>query len=241
MIKFIVHVAKAIIAIAASMLFFSCGFEHVDGTGNVITQTRNAGEGFTKVEASGSIEVYIAQGDKPSITVEADSNLQEHIKTEVSGGVLTIKCDVQIGDADSKKVTITLPKVESIECGAGNILKSTTELKGDNVKIASSSGSSLDVTVQAASVSCEASSGSSLKINGRTTNLQSSSSSGSTLNAKGLTATNVDADASSGSTTIVNPVESLKANASSGSRVNYVNTPQKLNKDTSSGGSVSQD
>jgi len=241
MIKVVVHVTKAIIAIVASMLFFSCGFERVDGSGNVITQPRNVGEGFTKIAASNSIEVYVAQGDKASIIVEADSNLQEHIKTKVSGGVLTIECDVEIGNADAKKVTVTLPKVEGIESSAACVVKSTTVLKGDNIKLSSSSGSSLEASVQGSNITAEASSGSSLKLSGRTTKLVSSSSSGSNINAKDLIATNVDADASSGSTTVVNPIENLKANASSGSRVNYVKTPEKLSKDESSGGSVSQD
>ncbi|MES2486729.1 MAG: head GIN domain-containing protein [Bacteroidota bacterium] len=241
MIKVIVHVTKAIIAIAASMLFFSCGFERVDGTGNVITQPRSVGEGFTKISASNSIEVYIAQGDKASVIVEADGNLQEHIKTKVTGGVLTIESDVEIGNADAKKVTVTLPKVESVESSAGCIVKSTTVLKGDNIKVSSSSGSSLEVSVESNTINCEASSGSSLKIGGRAKKLKSNSSSGSSVDAKALVATDVDADASSGSTTIVNPVESLKASASSGSSVNYVKTPEKLSKDESSGGSVSQD
>lgn len=241
MIKVFVHIAKAIIAIAASLLFFSCGFERVNGDGNVITQPRNVGEGFTKISVSGGIEVYIAQGDKPGISVEADGNLQEHIKTKVSGGTLTIKTDVNIGDADAKKVTVTLPKIESVESGGGALVKSTTVLKGNAITVSSSSGSSLEVAIEAESIKGESSSGSSLKINGRTIKLESSSSSGSTLDAGGLTATNVDADASSGSTSIVNPIEKLKADASSGSHINYVKTPTALDKNESSGGSVAQE
>jgi hypothetical protein len=238
MIKVFVHIAKAIIAIAASLLFFSCGFERVNGDGNVITQPRNVADGFTKISVSGGIEVYIAQGNKPGISVEADSNLQEHIKTSVSGGTLTIKTDVNIGDADAKKVTVTLPKIESVESGGGALVKSTTVLKGNAITVSSSSGSSLEVAIEAESIKGESSSGSNLKINGRATNLESNGSSGATLDARNLTLVNSNSNASSGGTIFINVSEKLKANASSGGKIYYVKTPVDLSKTVSSGGIV---
>jgi hypothetical protein len=241
MIKVFVHIAKLIVAIAVSLCLFSCGLERVDGTGNVITQPRNAGSGFTKIDAAGDIEVYIVQGDKTSISVEADGNLQEHIKTEVSGSTLTIKTDVNIGNSDAKKVTVTLPKVDAVESGAGCLVKSTTVLKSDDLKITASSGSNLEVVIDAAKSTVEASKGSKIKVSGTTAKMQINSSSGSNIDAKGLTAANVDADASSGGNMVVNAVEKLSAKASSGSAVNFVKTPNKLDKKESSGGTVSQD
>ena len=49
-------------------------------------------------------------------------------------------------------------------------------------------------------------------------------------------------EATSGSSTDIYPIVSLKAKASSGSSVNYKNSPKKtLTKEESSGGSVSQE
>lgn len=240
MIKVIVHIAKVVITIVTSMLFFSCGFETVDGNGNVTTQSRDTGAGFTEIDAGGGIEVYISQGSAASIKVEADSNLQEHIKTKVTGSKLTISTDVSIGNASSKKVTITVPKVTAIESGSGVFLKTSGVINADDIVLSSSSGSNMEATVAAKKITAEASSGSHLQLNGKATSMQTQSSSGSTINAANLAAHNINSEASSGSNTTVNPLKSLNAEASSGSHISYTKTPDKLSKDESSGGSVSQ-
>jgi hypothetical protein len=240
MIKVIVHVAKAIVAIVTALLFFSCGFNSVDGNGNVTTQTRTVTGDFKTVSASNGVEVIIEQGTEKSITVEADENLQQHIKVEVKGGQLKIYSDVNIGNAKAKKITVHLADIEGIESSGGSSVKSNTMLKSDSIGLISSSGSSLEVSVEARNVSCESSSGSHLKATGKTENLETDASSGSDLDTKELIAANVKSDASSGSNTVVNPSRNLTADASSGGKIFYISTPEMLKKDVSSGGKVEQ-
>ncbi len=242
MIKLILNVAQLIVGVIAALLFSSCGFngKTVDGTGNVTTQNRKMAAGFTSVSASDNIEVYIIQGAAGSVIVEADDNLQQHIKTEVKGTELEISTDVNIDNAEAKRVTVTLPKIEGLEVSGGCLVRSKTQLKSEKLTVSSSIGSSVEIVVDAVNLIAEASSGSTLKISGRADDVKTESSSGSTVNAEALTAKNVDADASSGSNITVNPTESLSADASSGSSVRYVSTPKKINSDASSGGSISQ-
>jgi len=242
MIKVIFHVAKAAIAVITALLFFSCGmegFKKVDGSGTVITQKRTSEPEFTSVTAESGIEVIIEQGGTRSITVEADDNLQEHIKTEIANGELTISSDVNIRKG-TKKVTVVLPEIKSIESEGGATVSNKNTIKAESIAFSASSGSSMNITVEAENVSGESGSGSSLTLKGKADRLETESGSGSTLNAKGLTAKKVVSESGSGSTTIVNPVEDLSADASSGSTINYVTTPSNLNKKTSSGGTVAQ-
>lgn len=243
MIKLILQISQIVIAAIIALLFTSCGFngKTIDGSGNVTTQNRTVAGDFTSVDASNGLEVYIVQGSKNAVTVEADDNLQQHIKTEVKGTELSVYCDVNIGNAEAKRITITLSKIEAIEASGGCLVRSKTQLKGNDILLSASSGSNVEVTVDAQNVTSEASSGSSLKISGRTTDLKTDASSGSSLDAQSLVAKHVKADASSGSTTTVNATESLSADASSGSSVNYVTTPKKLSANENSGGSVSQE
>lgn len=243
MIKLILNLAQLLVVIVITLLFSSCGFDKktLDGSGNVVTQNRTVATGFTTITTSGNVEVYITQGSASTVVVEADDNLQQHIKTEVKGTELSITCDVNIDNAEAKRVTVTLPKIEGIEAAGGSIVKGKTQLKGDKIMLSSSSGSNLEVSVDAKEIASEASSGSSLKISGRTNDLKTDASSGSSLNASALIAKDVKADASSGGNIAVNPTESLDADASSGSVINYVSTPKKINSDASSGGSISQE
>ncbi len=158
----------------------------------------------------------------------------------MSGNTLKIKAIKNIGNASSKKVTITLPKVTAIECGGGTLLKTTSVINADNIKVTSSGGSNMEATVVAKKVEAEASSGSHMLLNGKTEDANLQSSSGGGLNAANLVANFVNAEASSGSNTTVNATKSLNAEASSGSHVFFTKTPEKFTKDESSGGSVSQ-
>lgn len=243
MIKLILQISQVIIAVIIALLFGSCGFNSktIDGSGNVIKQDRKIAGAFTQITAEGGLDVYVIQGSTSSVVVEADDNLQAHIKTELKGSELKISTDVNIGHADARMVTVTLPKVEAIGAHGGSTLKSKTILKAESLDLTSSSGSNMEVSVDAKNVSLDASSGSSLKASGKADELKTDASSGSSLHAEALAAKEVKAEASSGSTTTVNALDSLDADASSGSSINYVSTPKKLSANESSGGSVSQD
>lgn len=243
MIKVIVHVTKAIVAVIASLLFFSCGFDfkQVDGDGNVVTKERKLSGNFTKISAGSGLEVIIEQGNGHAVTVEADSNLHQHIKTEVNNGELEIKSDVNIANATSKKVIVRLPNIESIESGSGCAVTGRNTIKANAIMLSSGSGSNMSVAIEAKNATLESGSGSSLKVTGKVDNLTTDSGSGSNMNARELIAKKVTSEASSGSTTVVNATESLTADASSGGTINYVSTPSNLNKETSSGGSVGQE
>lgn len=243
MIKVILHVTKVIIAIAASLLFLSCGldFKRVDGSGNVVTKERKLSGEYKAISAGSGLEVIIEQGQGYSVTVEADDNLHQHIKTEVKDGELEISADVNIGNAASKKVIVRLPHIESIDSGSGSSVSARNTIKSESISLSSGSGGSLNVAIEAKSASCESGSGSKLKVSGKVNDLQTESSSGSSLNARELTAGNVKAEASSGGHTYVNAIKRLSADASSGGKIMYSNTPEKLDKETSSGGEVSQE
>mgnify|MGYP006144834329 CR=1 FL=1 len=241
MVKVIIHITKVVVAAILTLLCVSCGFERVNGSGNVVTQNRNITEEFTAVAASSGIDVVIEQGNERAVIVEADDNLQEHIKTDVRGKELKVSSDVSIGRSGSKKVIVKLPVIESIEASSGSSVKSRNTLKNSSMALSTSSGSSMEVIISSKDATCKSSSGSGLTVSGKADKLKTDSSSGSTINAKELNANNVTAEASSGSTTYINPVKSLSAKASSGSTVKYMRTPDKLDKKVSSGGSVLQD
>lgn len=243
MVKIVIHIAKALIAVVTALLFFSCGLnslQKVDGSGNVVEQDRPAQEEFNSVSASEGLEVIIEQGTVRSIVVEADDNLHKHIKTEIKNKVLEISSDANISSTSTKRITVTLPTIDEVSASSSATIKSKNTLTGESMTFSASSGANMEVTIDAKNINLESGSGAFLKANGKAEDLQAESSSGGTVNAKGLTAQTVQAEASSGGTTYVNPVEELSADASSGGTIFYTNTPKKLDMDKSSGGNVKQ-
>ena len=212
----------------------------LDGNGTVTTEIRNVLQDRTSIETSNGLDVALEQSETKSVTVEADQNLQEHITTKVENGVLIIESEKNIDEAKSKKVTVKLPKIAGIKASSGSTVTSLNVLKGSDMKIKSSSGSEIEVSLEVDKIICEATSGSNITLNGKALSLETTSSSGSEIEASKLIANYVVSEATSGSSAKVHPVLSLKAKASGGSSIDYNPVPRKITKEESSGGSISQ-
>jgi hypothetical protein len=80
-----------LLALAASLT--GCinmpGWHTVEGSGNLITQTREV-NGFDQVAVSGSGQLILSQGQEESLSIEADDNLLPLIESEVVHGHLSI-------------------------------------------------------------------------------------------------------------------------------------------------------
>ncbi len=70
-------------------LLTGCGFRVVDGSGDIVTETRPIGD-FSAIILQGSGEVIVSQGDQASLSIEGDDNLLPYFETEVHGNTLTI-------------------------------------------------------------------------------------------------------------------------------------------------------
>lgn len=238
----IVQLTKIGAVIMICLLVSSCQFQGIKGSGNVTTENRNIHSDFKSIEVEKALEVVLEQSDVKSVTVIADDNLQKHIITTVTNGVLSISSDINnYNDVKSKKVIVKMPTIEGIQVSSAASLQSRNTLKGNIISINSSSGARVEVTIEADKAYCESSSGSQIIVKGKSISLETSSSSGSSIDAKELLSNDVIADASSGSSITVYPLRSLTAEASSGSNIIYYNSPKNLNKKTSSGGNIDKD
>lgn len=92
-------IIKLSIVLFLATISTSCNIDmlnRVEGDRNVISEKRQVNEDFSKVKVSSGIDLYIKQGSKTSLTVEADENLHDIIITEVVGGKLKIYTEKNI-------------------------------------------------------------------------------------------------------------------------------------------------
>lgn len=61
--------------------------------------------------------------------MEADDNLQNNIKTEVSNGELNTYPEKPIGHATAKRVYVSFKTIHSLESSSGSAIKSKMEMK----------------------------------------------------------------------------------------------------------------
>ncbi|GAB1857190.1 head GIN domain-containing protein [Flavobacteriaceae bacterium MHTCC 0001] len=210
----------------------------VKGNGNVVMETREVTESFSKIKATEGLNVHITQSSNESITVEADENLQELILTEIKDGVLKIHCKEQIGKASSKRVNVNFKAITALTSTSGSNVYATNAILSEQLVLKSSSGSNMKVKVKANNLTCDASSGSNIKVSGETISLTAEASSGSNVKAGDLKAESSEVSASSGANLTINTSKALIAKASSGGGVNYYGNPELLDTNKSSGGSI---
>jgi hypothetical protein len=245
MIKIITWITKIIVVVLTALFFSSCHFDYnsLKGSGNITIENRTITEKFTRVEVSSAIELIIEQADQSEISVEADDNLQNTILTEVKNGTLIVsnKSYTNIHNG-TRKVFVKMPIIERVEASSAATIRSKNNLKGSQLYVQSSSAATINLSqLEMDTIISNSSSGSNIKLKGLALKLESTASSGSTHLCSQLLANEVLANASSGSHIEVHPIVSLKAEASSGASINYVNAPKIINKKSSSGGSVNQE
>lgn len=236
-----VLIKNGIILLFITTVLTSCGeyMFRIDGNSNVITEKRNINTEFSRVKVSSGIDLFIEQGDKVSLTVEADENLHDYIFTEVRGDQLKIYVDGNIRRARARKVHLTVKNIEELKATSGSDAVSKGIIKAEELEVETSSGADMRIEVEAKHVTSNSSSGSNLKISGTAETHETSASSGSSLYAYSLKAKEVTASVSSGADISVHASESISARASSGGDIRYKGSPKKVNKKTSSGGGVS--
>ncbi|MFT6192905.1 MAG: hypothetical protein ACJAYY_002936 [Paraglaciecola sp.] len=233
---------KLLTILFIATLFSSCAidmFNRATGNRNVVTEDRSAKEDFTKIKVSTGLELYISQGLKNQITVEADENLQDIIITEIQDGMLKIYSEKNIWRAKARKIYVTIENLEAIAATSGSDVYANETLKVNNLNISATSGSDINISVDANTVETNATSGSDIEVSGVSNNHISKATSGASIDAYQLQSKNVSAKVTSGADINVYASESIVAKATSGGDIDFMGNPKKVDKKTSSGGSVS--
>jgi uncharacterized protein YdeI (BOF family) len=100
------------LVMVAALAAAGCGV--YDGNGERATQTRPL-QGFTAVAADGSLDVEIQRGDAFDVTVSIDSNLLNHVRTDLTdgGATLSIDLDGHVWDIlPGPHVIVTMPVLQ---------------------------------------------------------------------------------------------------------------------------------
>jgi hypothetical protein len=85
-------IGPAALALAAGCAVFAGDGRVIRGSGTIAAENRPVG-GFSAVALLGSGEVVLTQGATEGVTVEADDNLLQYVRTDVRGGTLELGFD----------------------------------------------------------------------------------------------------------------------------------------------------
>jgi hypothetical protein len=208
------------IALLIISLFASCSLNNmggIKGSGNVKTETRNV-SGFKEIKAENAVNLEITVQKDFALTVEADDNLLEHVKTEVSGGTLKISTVDNISLKNKINIKISLPELTNLDVSGASTAK-ISNVKTDSLKT-------------------NASGASKIKVDGEVKSFEATASGASGIDAEGLKTENAKADASGASSITVSPTGDLDAEASGASTVIYTGEPKNIKQNASGASSI---
>jgi len=221
---------KIFVLLITVNLTTSCMFNGLSGNGNVKTEKRNVSSNFTGIHVSQGIDVYLTTNNDQAISVEADENIIDLIKTEVKDGVLKIYLSKQVWHSKARRVYVSVPVINEVVTSSGASVRFENTLHNNRLILKSTSGSDIRAKVSVTDLTCKASSGADIRISGITKNFDVSASSGSDIKAYGLEAEYANAHASSGADIKVYATKSISVKTSSGGDVNYKGNPKKVDK-----------
>tara|TARA_R110001583_G_scaffold82151_2_gene218299 strand:- start:347 stop:1069 length:723 start_codon:yes stop_codon:yes gene_type:complete len=230
--------AIAILFISTTSCFVD-GITGIKGNNHVVTEDRSISSNFDEIKVQQGIHLYITQDNSTELKVEADENIIDILITEVKNNELKIYFEKNVYRAKARNVYLSVNDIKKIKASSGASVKSENTLQLNSLVLEASSGSSIKIHVNANEVTSETSSGANIAIFGKTASFNASASSGSSIDADELESIDAFAKASSGANINVNVSGKLTAKASSGGDIDYEGNPIDVNKDTSSGGSVS--
>ncbi len=233
---------SAFLIIIIALLLNSCiidGWNNgISGNGNVEEESRDV-SGFTGVHASTGIDVFLSEGNGFDVKVEADENLMEVILTELNGNMLVIKTDrVNIRNAKSKKVYVTLPELKELKISSAGDCKGMTPFKCDDLRISISSAGDLKLDVEAERIDIDISSSGDATLTGHTGVLDARLSSAGDLHAFDLIAETASVDVSSAGDARVHATDEISMNASSAGNIYHKGGAEIVHSRSSSAGDI---
>ncbi len=234
---------RLILASILSIFMLSCNFtlnlaEGTKGNGTVIKTDRPITEDVKQIQISQGLELYITQSDASTLSVEADENLHDLIKTEIENHTLKIYTSDNIKSAASKKILLSVNSISGIKATSGSAVYANTTIKEDTLDLNATRGANISLDVITEHLNCHSTSGSSIKLSGTTHMLKAQATSGSRIKASDLIANTSKVQASSGADISTNTAGELTASASSGGNINYSGEPKKVNTAQNALGSV---
>jgi len=202
------------------------------GSGKMITEERQA-MAFTKLNVSGDFDVHIKQDSVSGVSITADDNLIQYIKTGVEGDELTVKSKDNICSSGRFVLNIRVRDVSAISTSGAVNLSSTGKLNTKDLELNFSGESKITLDINSGNLKTGGSGSTELNLTGQATSHTVDVSGSLTLNALNLVAGKYSIETSGDSKCKINVLNELNVSSSGSSDVEYRGNPTKIHEDKS--------
>ncbi|HEV7332583.1 MAG TPA: head GIN domain-containing protein [Flavisolibacter sp.] len=147
--------------------------ETIEGNGNLVTRDVQVSS-FDALKASGVYELRLSQGDKESVTIEADENLQQYFNVRNEGAALVIDMkgmkNKNLKNKNKMRVHVTFKKLKTLDLSTVGSVATEKELNFADLEINNASVGKVQLNLSANSVKFKNSSVGSVQLAGKAQN-----------------------------------------------------------------------
>lgn len=218
------------------------GGKKVTGNGEYTTMKRSVGD-YGSVSLSGWFDLELVGGSEGELTLEGESNLLEHVVTEVKNGNLVIKTESGYELKPSnygKGIRIVVP-VEEISAvalsGSGDII-SKTLLQAQEFSATMSGSGDIVLGVEAERLTATLSGSGDIVLSGKASNFRATISGSGDIKAYDLKASFAEATVAGSADIRLTVTEELVARVSGSGDIRYRGNPKKVDSKVAGSGDV---
>jgi hypothetical protein len=223
-----------LLAITASALLISlssCNCKH--GSGHLITEVRNIGN-FSSIDIAGGYRVVVKQDSTvSSVTLTADDNLMQYIKTDIDGERLKIHSTHRICSSGQYLITIRTKNLSYFKASGAIEVASEGKITAKDIEFNLSGATKITLDLNADNVKTECSGLTELNLTGQAKTHNVNMSGSGTLNALNFVAGSYNIKTSGMSHCKINVLNDLNVNSSGVSEIQYRGNPANVNNNKS--------
>ncbi|MBE7174942.1 MAG: DUF2807 domain-containing protein [Mucilaginibacter polytrichastri] len=221
----------------AAVSFVSCSKKCKKPSGKSTTQNRVVKE-FTEIEVGGNLNVLLVQDDSHRVEVTGDENFMESIKTEVSGGTLSIKEE----DCEGEKISVVIHTRDIKLMKFGGVIDVHNEqpIKTGDLHMEFAGGVKADLKLNAAKLTTRAAGRVEIKLEGQASQHDIDMAGSGTLDALNFVVAKYNINAAGVANCKINVLEELNVNTSGSGDIEYKGSPAKINKKIMGAGGLKQ-
>ncbi|MFO7718886.1 MAG: head GIN domain-containing protein [Gillisia sp.] len=216
--------------------------EKIKGNGEMITQSRTVSN-YDKVALVGSMDVELISGKEGALKVEAESNLQEYITTEVSDGVLkiSVKKGVSISPSGNRGIKLIVPfeEIEGVSITGSGDIRNSDQIKAKSFETRVTGSGNLKLNLNVKDLNSVVTGSGNTELKGSAENFSCTVTGSGDFDAFNLRTFKAEVVVSGSGDVEITATEELKARVSGSGDIKFKGNPKKEDFKTTGSGSIS--
>ncbi|TRO63285.1 head GIN domain-containing protein [Christiangramia sabulilitoris] len=214
--------------------------ERVKGNGEMSTDIRTT-DSYDEIKLVGSMNVQLVAGNEGKIKVEAESNLQEFIITEVKGGSLKIYTAEGYNLSPREEILITVPfkDLNAISVTGSGDIWTRDKITGSDLQVQVTGSGNMKLELDVNQLDGKITGSGDIQLKGNSNKFECTVTGSGDFDAYDLQAEDVDAKVSGSGDIMIYAKNSLKASVFGSGDIVYKGDPEKQDFNSSGSGGVS--